>query len=215
MHLGSRIETSELSKVAALSALFVVASVIPISSFIGGAGFISLSLIFVPVMAYLFKPKAAALSALVGCAVVYVLQIGIGPIFGPVSLLIPPAGAVLGSVSFRSRVGTLASCVYVLLGGAIYTVMSGGTMLWLVPYLAVLASLPLVVYSTRWRILALCFYSTMCELSTMTLASITILKLPSTLWLIICPFMFYERTVATVGSFLLISGLRKGMPHLR
>lgn len=214
MQLGFNLETKELSKIAGLSALFVVASVIPISSFIGGAGFISLSLVFVPVMAFLLKPKAAAVSALVGSMVGYVLQIGIGPIYGPVSFLIPTVGAMLGSIGFRSRVGAMIPWGYVLFGGAFYFFLSGGTLLWLVPYLVVLASLPLVIFPSRWRIMILCFYATMCELATMTLASITILQLPGSLWSLISPLMFYERTVATVCSFLLISGLRKGIPAL-
>lgn len=214
MQLGFKLETKELSKIAGLSALFVVASTIPISSFIGGAGFISLSLVFVPVMAYLLKPKAATVSALVGSLVGYILQIGIGPVYGPVSFLIPTAGAMLGSIGFRSRVGALILWGYVLFGGAFYFFLSRGTLLWLAPYVVVLVSLPLVLFPGRWRILLLCFYATMCELTTMTLASITILQLPGSLWSLISPLMFYERTVATVGSFLLISGLRKAIPAL-
>jgi hypothetical protein len=54
----------------------------------------------------------------------------------------------------------------------------------------------------------------MCELTTMTIASITILRLPGALWTLITPLMFYERAVATLGSFLLIAGLRKTLPAI-
>ena len=215
MQLGLKIETRELSRVAGLSALYAVASLIPVSAFLGGVGFISLGIVFVPVMAYLLRPKAAIVSALVGSLVVYVLQIGIGPIYGPISFLIPTSGAMFGSVGFRSRKGAFIPWGYVLFGGAFYLFSSGGTLFWLVPYLLVLVSLPLVLVQGGWSIPLLCLYATMCELATMTMASITILQLPSSLWTLITPLMFYERTLATVGSFLMITGLRKTMPTLQ
>jgi hypothetical protein len=54
----------------------------------------------------------------------------------------------------------------------------------------------------------------MCELAAMTIGSITILHLPGSLWMIIAGFMFFERGVATVGSYLVIKGLQAAMPSL-
>ena len=212
--LGFKLETKELSKVAGLSALFVITSFIPISAFIGGAGFLTLSLVLVPVMAYLLRPTAAAVSALAGILATYILQIGIGPIFGPISLLIPVSAVTLGSIGFRSRQGPLIQWAYVLFGGAFYFFISGGTPLWLIPYLIVWVTLPLALFHGKCRLPLLCLYTTMCELTTMTIASITILRLPGALWTLITPLMFYERAVATLGSFLLIAGLRKTLPAI-
>jgi len=212
--LKRALETKVLSKIAGLSTIYAVASLIPISAFLGGAGFITLGIVIVPVIAYLLRPKAAFVSGLVGSLVVYVLQIGVGPVYGLVSLLIPTLAAMFGSTGFHSKTGVMLPWGYVLFGGLFYFYTSAGTLLWLLPYLLVLVSLPLALLGGRWQVLVLCLYTTMCELVTMTLASITILHLPGALWALITPLMFYERGFATVGSFLVITGLRKAMPKI-
>ena len=204
--------TRELSQTAVLSAIFVVASIFPLSAFIGGAGFITLGIVFVPVIARMLKPYAALVSGLVGSAALYGLQLSIGPVFGPVSLLIPTSGIFLGSIAFHHRMGPIISWAYVAFGAAFYFMFSGGTLVWLAPYVIVVATLPLVLRHTKIRIPLLCLYSTMCELITLNIGSITVLRLSGQLWSVIAPFMFFERTIATIGSLLVITAIRKAIP---
>lgn len=204
--------TRELSQMAALSAIFVIASAIPVSAFIGGAGFVTLGIVLVPVIARILKPKAALISGVAGSLAVYGLQFATAPVFGLYSLLIPTSGIFLGSIAFHHKIGPIAPWTYVLFGAIFYAAFSGGGYLWLAPYLLVLVTFPLVLRMNRFRLPLLCLYSAMCELVTMTLGSISILRLPGPLWNVIVPFMLYERAVATAGSFLVISGVGKAMP---
>lgn len=192
----------------------MLASAVPISSFIGGAGFVTLGEVFVPVMAVMLKPKAALLAGLVGTFVVYALQLATAPVYGPVSIVIPVAGIFLGSLAVHTRLGKFVAWAYVLFGAAFYAVFSGGTLAWLAPYILVAVTLPLVLVVTRWRFPLLCLYASMCELATMTIASITLLSLHGPVWAVITPFMFFERSVATGGAILVLSGLKKAMPNL-
>ncbi len=206
--------TRELSEIAVLSAIFVVASTLPVSAFIGGAGFITLGIVFVPVIARMLNPKAALISGFVGSLAIYGLQLATAPVFGPLSMLIPTSGMFLGSIAFHHKFGALAPWAYVLFGAIFYAIFSGGAYLWLVPYILALATLPLVLKRSRLRLPLLCLYSAMCELTTMNVASISVLHLVGPVWTAIAPFMFYERAVATLGSFLVITGIQKAMPRL-
>lgn len=206
--------TRELSVMSVLSAIFVVASAFPFSAFIGGAGFITLGVVFVPVIGRILKPIPALISGLAGAIAVYVLQIATAPVFGLVSLLIPVSGIFLGSFAFHYRLGAVVPWAYVLFGTAYYLVFSEGTALWLLPYIVVLASLPFALKKTGARLPLLCLYSTMCELTTMNIASIAILNLPGPLWSLIAPFMYFERTVATLGAFFVITGVGRAIPGI-
>lgn len=211
---SNMLATRELSEIAVLSALFVIASVIPVSTFIGGAGFITLGIVLVPVIARMLRPWSALTSGLVGTLAVYALQIATAPIFGPISILIPISGILLGSIGFHNRLGCIIPWSYALLGAAYYFLFSGGTLLWLAPYIIVILSLPIVLSENKFRIPLLCLYSTMCELTTMNIASIMILRLPGPLWFVITPLMFFERIVATSGSYMVIRGISKAIPRM-
>ncbi len=214
LSLSVMLETRELSEIAVLSALFVIASVIPVSTFIGGAGFITLGIVLVPVIARMLRPWPALISGLVGALAMYALQLATAPIFGPISILIPMSGILLGSVGFHHRLGCAIPWGYVLFGAVYYFSFSRGTLLWLAPYLIVILSLPIVITESKFRLPLLCLYSTLCELTTMNIASIGILRLPGPLWSVITPLMFFERTVATAGSYMVISGIIKAMPRM-
>ena len=208
------IGTRELSQTAVLTAIFVVASVIPLTAFIGGAGFITLGIVFVPVLGCILKPRASLIAALTGSVCIYVLQMATAPVYGPYSLLVPTSGIFLGSVAFHNRLGGLAAWAYVFFGALYYWTFSGGTYAWLAPYFLVLVSLPFARRPSKIRVPLLCLYSTMCELTTMTMGSVYILRLPGPLWALITPFMFFERTVATSGSATLLAALRRTLPAL-
>lgn len=208
------LETRELAQMAVLAAIFVIASAIPFTAFIGGAGFITFGIVFVPVIARMLMPWPALISGWAGALALYVLQLATAPVFGPFSLAIPVSGMVLGSYGFHYRLGSIVPWGYVVFAAVYYLAFSGGTMIWLVPYFLVAASLPLTLRPTKLRVPLLCLYSTMCELATMTIASISVLNLPGPLWSFIAPFMFFERAVATVGAFLVNTGIGKAMPGM-
>ena len=94
-----------------------------------------------------------------------------------------------------------------MVGGAIYYLLfsSGGTLLWLIPYGIVIVS-PLGVLKIGGAIHTgiLSFYTAMCEQVTLNVLSISVLGLVGAVWTGITPFMYTERTVATIGGTLLI-----------
>ncbi len=211
--------TRRLALVALLSSLYVVANAIPIDAFIGGAGFITAGIILLPVLARLLRPKDSIVMALLASLGLFVFQLSVVPVFGFYGLLIPSSAIVIGSLgTYRSYLYPLS---YILFGATWYILFSGGTLAWLVPYLITILLLA-VVQSRRARVskstelVTHCLGSTMCELVTLNVGSVSLLHLPSELWTVITPLMFLERTVAVVGgSSILIALVRvKGVLRL-
>ena len=213
------IRTRRLALVALLSSLYVVANAIPIDAFIGGVGFITAGIILLPVLARLLRPKDSIVMALLASLGLLVFQLSIVPVFGFYGLLIPSSAIVIGSLgTYRSYLYPLS---YILFGAAWYIIFSGGTPAWLFPYLITILLLA-VVQSRRARVskstelVAHSLGTTMCELVTLNIGSVSLLHLPSELWTVITPLMFLERTVAVVGgSTMLIALVRvKGVLRL-
>jgi len=211
--------TRRLALVALFSSLYVVANAIPIDVFIGGAGFITAGIILLPVLARLLRPRDSVVMALLASLGLFVFQLSVVPVFGFYGLLIPSSAIVIGSLgTYRSYLYPLS---YVLFGAAWYLLFSGGTPAWLVPYLisilllAVVQSRPARV-SKSTELVTHCLGTTMCELVTLNIGSVSLLHLPSELWTVITPLMFLERTVAVVGgSTILIALVRvKGVLRL-
>lgn len=212
--INQNIRTKELTQIASISALYVVASFFPLTAFIGGSGFITVGMIIVPVIAWMLKPQFAIVAAVISALAQYAFQISSAPIFGLYSLVIPIIAISLGSIAFHARNGALAAWGFVLANAIFYLLYANGAWFWLPPYLIVIFSLPLALKGSSLRLPILCLYTTMCELASITIGSIMILHLPGSLWMIIAGFMFFERGVATVGSWLVIKGLETAMPHL-
>jgi len=201
--------TRDLTLTASLAATFVVSTFLPVSAFIGGAAFITVEIVMVPVIAAILRPVWASIAATAGSLSMAVFQTGIFPLFGPLGLLIPVLATILGSIGFHYRWGPVASGGYVLTGATYYIVYSGGTPLWLAPYILVLISLPLVLRMEGTHVTGfLTLYTTMSEQVTMNILSITLLGFVGGIWAIITPFMLLERAIATLGGFFLIVALK-------
>lgn len=203
-------KTRDLTLTAALAAVFVVSTFYPVTAYIGGAGFITLEIIVVPLIAALLRPVHASTAVVFGSIGSALFETGLFPKFGFFGLLVPVVATILGSIAFHSRFGALLPWSYVL-GGAIYYIVysKGGTLFWLVPYTIVIVSLPVALASsgTRW-ITLLSFYTAMAWQVTLNVLSISLGGLVDGAWSLITPFMFLERTIATVGSAGLIIALK-------
>lgn len=213
-NIDRNVRTKELTRIATTSALYVVASFFPLTAFIGGGGFITVGIVILPVIAWMLRPRSALTTAVVSALAQYAFQISTAPIFGLYSLAIPIIAMTLGSIAFHSRKGIIAPWSFVFANAIFYVLYSNGAWFWLLPYLIIIFSLPLALKCSSLRLPLLCLYTTMCELAAMTIGSITILHLPGSLWTIIAGFMFFERGIATAGSYLVIKGLQAAMPNL-
>lgn len=206
-----RVTTSELTLAATLAALYIVSTFIPISPFIGGGpGFITAEIVMLPLIAALLRPAWAAASITAGSLGMALFGTSIYGSFGPLGILVPIIATILGSFAFHYRLGFLLPWAYVLAGSFYYLLFSkGGTLLWLIPYFMVVVSpgaLFRVSGSLRTGLFA--FYTAMSEQVTLNVISIAVLGLVGGIWTVITPFMFVERTVATLGGTVLIVALK-------
>lgn len=204
--------TRRITLMSVLVALYIVANIFPISAFIGGAGFITAGIVVLPVMARLLRPKEALVVGFVAPLGLFALQLSIMRVFGLYGILIPALGIIFGSLGFHKSY--LYPAAYVAFGAFWYIAFSGGTWLWLIPYIGVIALAltdqihPFKV-GQRADVVLHSLDATMCELVTMNIGSVSLLKLPGELWTVITPFMFFERTIAVLGSASILSALAR------
>jgi hypothetical protein len=202
--------TQDLTLSASLAALYIITTFFPFDAFLGGAGIISYEIISVPLIAALLRPRPAVLAAIVGSLGMAAFHTGTFPAFGFFALAVPIVAITMGSIGFHIRYGSILEWGYVLFGAVFYVAYSrGGTLLWLAPYTIVIASLPLALKSKgRYQVVILAFYTAMCWQVTLNILSIGIVGLVDGFWTVVTPFMFLERTVATIGSATLIVALK-------
>lgn len=204
--------TRRLALAALLVSLYVASNTVPIDAFIGGAGFITAGIVVLPVVAGLLKPRDALIAAFLASVGLLAFQLSIIPIFGFYGLLVPTTGIVLGSLGFHRSLAYPSA--YIVFGALWYIFFSGGSGLWLVPYALAIGFVAVkqarfVKLGKKGDLAIYCFTATMCELVTMNIGSISLLHLPSQVWLVITPFMFAERTVAVIGSSSILLGLSR------
>lgn len=193
--------------------MYIVSTFVPLTVFIGsGAGFITLAIIVTPVIAAILRPAYAFVAALIGSVGMALAQTSFMPVFGLAGLLIPVVAIVAGSIGFHYKLGPTVPWACILFGAAFYFVYSNGTALWLAPYVLALLSLPIVLSlfgdlpPVRTGLLS--FMVAMVEQVGLSVESILVLGLTGAVWTVITPFMFLERTVATVGGATAILALK-------
>ena len=215
--------TRQVAMTAIWAAVYAVALLIPFSQFIGGAGFITLGIILVPVFCKMLKPVSAMVAGIFGMVIAASVGAAIVPVYGLFSFIIPLAAGLLGSLAFHYRWGAVPGIIFLGFCSFLYATFSGGTLLWIVPYaVAILAGIgTIVVYNfkkqnatlskTSWLLITgFCiFLTTTIENATMNLGSIFILKLPGDLWTVITPVSMLERTIVWVLAFVILIGLWK------
>lgn len=215
--------TRQVAMTAIWAAVYAVALLIPFSQFIGGAGFITLGIIMVPVFCKMLKPISAMGAGIFGMVIAASVGAAIVPVYGLFSFLIPLTAGLLGSLAFHYRWGAVPGIIFLGLCGFLYATYSGGTLLWIVPYaIAIIAGIgAMVIYNfkkqnatfskTSWLLITgFCiFLTTTIENATMNLGSVFILKLPGDLWTVITPVSILERTIVLVLSFVILVALWK------
>jgi hypothetical protein len=163
-----------------------------------------------PVIAALLRPAWAGASIAAGSVGMALFGTSIYGTFGPLGILVPIIATVLGSFAFHYRLGPLLPWTYVLAGAVYYILFSqGGTTLWLIPYFIVIVS-PIAALKIRGNLKTtiLSFYTAMSEQVTLNIISIAVIGLVDGIWTVITPFMYVERTVATLGGAILIVALK-------
>lgn len=204
--------TKQIAMISVFASLYSIASFLPISIYIGGEGLITLNIVILPVIAYLFDPIYAATTAFIGALVMLFTGASITPVYGWLTPLIPLAGGLLGSISKKTSLG---SVFFMIIGFISFIVYSGGTLIWTMFYVFPMVTALLRRRSVRFQILNICVTTTICELISMDLGSIFLLGFPSFLWTLILPFAIYERAVAIFGSFALINIFRRYLPSFK
>lgn len=206
-------ETRQLSLAALLGAVYIATNWMPFSSYIGGAGFITASVIMVPVVAALLRPRYAVITGLIGGIGINIFVQGYAMVMPWYSILIPMVAMVLGSIAFHSKTYSWAPGAFLALEGALYLVAYEykATPLFLTHYIiGILASL--YYFLTGKFKAGLIFSTAMCDNAMLNIGSIMILGLPAELWIVIFPVSFAERIVATVGGYLLLKAIQRFIP---
>ena len=99
------LDTRQVAMTAIWAAVYAVALLIPFSQFIGGAGFITLGIIMVPVFCKMLKPVSAMVAGVFGMVIAASIGAAIVPVYGLFSFVIPLTAGLLGSLAFHYRFG--------------------------------------------------------------------------------------------------------------
>ena len=199
---ATRSEVLRTSSIGVFAALYTIASVVPISVFIGASSLLTLNLIVTPVIAILLTPIEATSAALIGA----LLALWISPhqaMFGPATLLLPVMGAVCGSLVFhKPKFGVPISAGFLLAAILAYLATRSQFAYWISPHVLALVlagSLP-VFTSSKYRVPIASFISTMCEQAVMMILAVYVLQLPAFVFVSAFPLMLYERAIGTAGA---------------
>jgi hypothetical protein len=95
------LDTRQVAMTAIWAAVYAVALLIPFSQFIGGAGFITLGIIMVPVFCKMLKPVSAMVAGVFGMVIAASVGAAIVPVYGLFSFVIPLTAGLLGSLAFH------------------------------------------------------------------------------------------------------------------
>lgn len=204
------------SRIGIFAALYLVASLVPISMFIGAPSFLALNLIITPVMAILLTPSEAFFAALFG-GVISFYATPMQAMFGPYTILLPVAGATFGSLAFHKRkLGALMVSIFLVVAISAYLIKNYPFPYFVFPH-ALAVSLALMNAFKRMtpftaKIIMYTYVSTMAEQGMMMILAVHLLGLPWQIFPAVLPLMIYERIVGTVGSSLIIFALAKTLP---
>lgn len=209
--MKGRSKYQQVALASLLAALYVILTLFPFSSFIGGAGFITANVIIIPVIAYLLDPQWALLSGFLGGLIITMLRIGLSTVFSAYAIIIPAGAAFLGSFGFRRF--KVIPILFLLAEGFFYIASYRGqsTMLWLVHYAVacMIFITGMITRKSRIETVGAIAVTAMCENALMNIGSIVILQLPWFLWDIIAPISWLERLIATFFASILIAGIKQ------
>ncbi|MEM3403304.1 MAG: hypothetical protein QXJ17_01945 [Nitrososphaeria archaeon] len=190
------------------SSIFVILSLIPIgTSFIGGIGRFQLSIILPPLTGWLIGPYYGSMSMAIG-SIISGFFFPTSP-FGFMGCIIPASGALFAGFIRRDR--SILSAVYLIAFALLFSFVYPIAWWFTIPHLfaALLCILTDLVNSHKVQVLFGTFSSTFSQQATGTILTILLLKLTAEDYFLILPLTMYERTIAAVGSFLLILAVER------
>jgi hypothetical protein len=204
------------SRIGVFASLYVITSLVPISMFIGAPSFLALNLIITPIMAILLSPAEAFFASLFGGIIAFYVSPS-QAMFGPYTILLPIAGATLGSLTYhRSKLGATVTSLFLATAMSAYLVKNYPFPYFIVPHaLAILLALAASfkkMTPLHLKIPLYTYISTMTEQGMMMIFAVHLLGLPWRVFVGVLPLMIYERLVGTFGSTAITISLLKILP---
>lgn len=206
-------KTRQLALTAILAAIYIVTNWIPFSQYIGGAGFITLSVVMVPVIAAILTPVYALFAGLIGGLGINIFVTGYAMVMPAYSAFIPAVAILLGSLAMHDRKYSWAIVAFLILEGAyyIFAYKFTATPVWLTHYIIAIILGLYYMFTNKFK-MGIIYTTALAENAMLNIGSIFLLRLPATLWPIIFPASFIERIIAAVGAIVVIKGLYKALP---
>lgn len=201
------------SRIGIFSALYVITGLIPVSLFIGAPSFLALNIIMTPTIAYLLPPMEAFSTSLIG-GLISLYLFPTQAMFGPLTILLPIAGATLGSLSIhKGKTGRLISSIFLISSMLAYLIVNYPFPYFIAPHTLALIILIVSIFKEltplKYQVPLYTFASTMCEQGMMMIFAVHLLQLPWQVFTGVLPIMIYERALGTIGSSLIIFALIK------
>lgn len=168
-------------------------------------------------MALLLSPLDAFVSSLIGG----LIGLYIAPaqaMFGVLSILLPIAGATLGSFAYhKGKMGNSIAGVFLIVSVLAYLIRNYPFPYFVAPHLVALCMVLVAVFRKitplRWKIPLYAFVATMCEQGMMMIFAVHLLGLPWQVFTGILPLMLYERLVGAIGGTIVFFSLMKTVPQ--
>ena len=192
-----------IARVGIFSSLYVVFTLIPVSKFIGGPGFITLNIICPAMFSLLFPFKEALFIALIGGFLA-----GFVPteaIFGLLWVFLPVTGVIIGSIvkmTFENRkVFTFVPLIFYGIIAYFYLRVHMAFPYWIIPHIVagILVLLTAFTNVNRWREVrrfVTAFNATMGEQAAMLMIVVYVMNLPTEVFMVAFPLMaIWERLI--------------------
>ncbi len=198
------------SRIGLFAALYAITSLVPISVFLGASSLLTLNLLVTPAIAILLTPIEAGFTALIGA----ILALYLAPfqaIFGIPTILLPVAGAFLGSLTYHKfKLGIITS-IYLGVTSVAFIIKIPEFPYWVALHVTalVLAATSKLFTSRKIRIPVHTFIATMAEQATMMMLATYVLQLPWFVFAMAFPLMVYERFIGTIGGALIVYAFLK------
>lgn len=210
------VKALKTAHIGVFAALYAATSLIPISMFIGTPSFLALNLVITPIIAILLSPREALFASLFGGIIAFYIA-PMQAMFGPYTILLPVAGATLGSLTYhKTKLGASIGVLYLVVAIFAYLIKNYSFPYFIIPHsLAVILALVSSFKSMtplHVKIPMYTYVSTMCEQGMMMILAVHLIGLPWEVFPGILPFMIYERIIGTVGGAMIIFALMKAVP---
>lgn len=223
---GAKSETKKISVGIVLIALYAILALLPMSGFIGAAGFssiLSFAICVAPLIGIILGPWRGFVFGLIAGIVATIISLPIGGgvyLIIPTTILGPAIAALFTGLSLRQSTmirglsipGPLLAGIYLMIIIILYEIFKLAAWWFMTPYmLAVVVAFVLQVKKFEFnpkqgflQLIPLAFIGAMSDHSMMAMGSVFLLDLPVEVFgFVIFPVMILERTIATLLAALL------------